>query len=447
MKQISSLYADYVFSTKYEQLPVEVIQQAKQRILDTVGLSLASYKLLPFPRFAVNYYTKLGGLPEATIIATKNRIPAINAAMVNALCAHALDMDDGHRYAALHPGTVIIPASIAAAELSGANTKQLITGIVVGYEIMIRIGMAINPSSLERGFHTTGTIGSFGAAAATAKIMNLSHEDTIGSLGMAGLQSAGLLQTNQDIYGSNVKPLTPGKSAMAGLLSSIIAKEGFRGPFKIFEGDAGFFKATTDSVKEDLLTNGLGEYYEINNVYDKVHAACRHTNGAIDAALELSDKVNINKIAEISCKTYQAAIRLAGINNPTTVSGARFSIPYSIALALLERDAGADKYTEEYINNRHIQALSEKVNLSVSEKWDKLYPDKRGATVSVIDTDGNVWSAEVGLAKGEPENPASWENLYVKFYNNATLLISEKKAKLLGKTIMNLENTELHDLM
>ncbi len=447
MDQLSSLYADYVCSTEYEQLPEKVIKQAKQRVLDVVGLSMAGYKLLPFPKFIVDYYTKMGGSTEAKILTTGAKIPAINAALVNAACAHALDMDDGHRFAALHPGTVIVPASLAAAEFSEASTKQLISGIVVGYEIMIRLGMAINPSSLERGFHITGTVGTFGAAAATAKILDLSHEDTIGSLGMAGLQSAGLIQTNQDIYGSTVKPLTPGKSAMAGLLSSIIAKEGFRGPLKIFEGDAGFFKATTDIVKEDLLTNRLGEHYEINNIYNKLHAACRHTNGAIDAALELSKKVNINAIAEIKCETYQAAIRLAGIKNPTTVSGARFSIPFSIALALKEQDAGADKYVEAYINDKQIQKLADKVRLSVNKKWNQLYPDKRGATVTIIETDGKTWSYEVDLAKGEPEHPASWEDLYGKFYANATLLIPEQNAKQLGEVIMDLENYTINELI
>lgn len=446
MEQLSSVYADYICSASYEKLPDVVIKQAKQRIMDVVGLSMAGYKLLPFPKFIVDYYSKLGGAEEATIINTGDKIPAVNAALVNAACAHALDMDDGHRYAALHPGTVIIPASLAAAELSGATTKQMITGIVVGYEIMIRLGMAINPSSLERGFHITGTCGTFGAAAAAAKILGLGHEDTIGSLGMAGLQSGGLIQTNQDIHGSNVKPLTPGKAAMAGLLSSVIAKDGFRGPFKIFEGDAGFFKATADGVNEGLLTAGLGEKYEINKIYDKLHAACRHTNGPIDAALELVNKININGISEIKCETYPAAIRLAGIKNPTTVSGARFSIPFSIALALTEQDAGADKYKEEYINNKQIQDLTEKVQLLTSEKWDKLYPDRRGATVTITETDGNSCSAEVELAKGEPENPASWDDLYNKYLNNAKLLIPERKAINLSKAIMDLENIAIDKL-
>jgi len=185
MKELSSLYAGFICETSYDKLPPEVVRQAKQRILDLVGVSLAGYKLMEFPQIVINYITSLGGTPEATIIQTKRKFPAINAALANSACAHAIDMDDGHRFAALHPGTVVIPAAVAAAEMVGANTKELIAGIVVGYEIMIRIGMAINPSSLGRGFHTTGTVGTFGAAAAAANIMKLSHEETIGALALA----------------------------------------------------------------------------------------------------------------------------------------------------------------------------------------------------------------------------------------------------------------------
>jgi len=194
MEKLSEVYADFALNTRYEKLQPEVIEQAKKLILDLVGVALAGYKLMEFPRIVVEYMAGLGGTPEATIIQRKKKFPAVNAAFSNAACAHALDMDDGHRFAALHPGTATIPAAIAAAELSGASTKDVIAGVVAGYEIMIRIGMAINPSSLNRGFHPTGIMGPFGAVAAAANIMGLSREETIGALGLAGLQASGLLQ-------------------------------------------------------------------------------------------------------------------------------------------------------------------------------------------------------------------------------------------------------------
>jgi 2-methylcitrate dehydratase PrpD len=402
---------------------------------------------MEFPRIVVSYMESLGGSPEASIFQTKRKFPAVNAAFANAACAHALDMDDGHRFAALHPGTVIIPAALAAAELSGGNTKELIAGVVSGYEVMIRIGMAINPSSLNRGFHATGITGPFGAVAAAANVMKLSREETIGALGLAGLQGSGVLQVNHDVEGAKVKPINPARAAMSGLFSCILAQKGAKGPLNIFEGEDGFFKAVTDEVKGDLLTRDLGKEFEICNTYIKFYAACRHAHACIDAAMEAlhQGQIDVTEISKISIETYSAAIRLAGITDVTTPSAARFSIPFSVALALIKKDAGADKYSEENIRDENIQRLSRKVEFSVGHRWDKLYPNKRGATVRIFDHQNRSWSAEVELAKGEPENPASWDEIYNKFHTNATLLISEKNARRLGETIMNLDNLSLDE--
>lgn len=447
MKELSTSYADFIVSTRYGQLKPEVILQAKKLILDLVGVSLAGYKLMEFPRLVVSYMDSLGGKPEASIFQRKKKFPAVNAAFANATCAHALDMDDGHRFAALHPGSVIIPVGLAAAELSGGTPKDLIAGVVAGYEVMIRIGMAINPSSLNRGFHATGIIGPFGAVAAAASIMKLAREEIIGALGLAGLQGSGLLQVNHDVEGAKVKPINPARAAMSGLLSCILAQKGAKGPMNIFEGEDGFFKAMTDEVKHDFLTRGLGKEFEICNTYVKFYAGCRHTHACIDAAMEAfhQSQIDIKEVNKISIETYPTALRLAGMADVTTPSAARFSIPFSVALALIKKDAGADKFCEENIQDEGIQRLSKIVELSISQKWETLYPNKRGATVKILDNKNRLWSAEVELAKGEPENAATWDEIYNKFHTNATLLISEKDARKLGEVIMNLENLSLDE--
>jgi 2-methylcitrate dehydratase PrpD len=417
---ISSIYADFVSGTRFESLSADTVQQTKKVILDLIGVSLAGYRTMAFPKMVVDYVLDLGGKPEATVFHAKRKIPAIHAAFANASCAHALDMDDGHRFAASHPGAVIIPAAIAAAELGRASTKKLIAGIVTGYEIMIRIGRAINPSSLNRGFHITGITGPFGAAGAAANIMGLSREETIAAMGMAGLQSAGLIQVNHEVEGSMVKPLNPARAAASGLLSCILAVKGAKGPLEIFEGQDGYLKAFAEGVNQDMLTQGLGSDYEICKVYLKLYSACRHAHAPMDAALDAFRKSgrSIAEIDRIRVETYSAAVRLAGIRHATTPSAGRFSIPFSVALALVTGDAGADRYCEKNLKDDVIQALAEKVELAVSEKWDNLYPQKRGASVTLLNREGKGWSEEVGLAKGEPENPATWEEIYEKFLTN-----------------------------
>jgi 2-methylcitrate dehydratase PrpD len=449
MRKISSLFADFTVNTHYENLEPGIIQQVIKLMLDLIGVSLGGYKLMEFPRLVVDYMASLGGIPEATIINTKRKFPAINAALANAACAHALDMDDGHRFAALHPGTVIIPAAIAAAELSGASTKDLIAGVVAGYEIMIRIGMAINPSSLNRGFHPTGIAGPFGAAAAAGNILGMHRDEVVGAFGLAGLQASGLLQVNHEAEGAKVKPMNSARAAMSGLLSCMLARKGARGPQCILEGEDGFLKAVTDEAQTDLLTRDLGRRFEIYNVYIKLYAACRHTHAPIDAALEASAKAPVDpkEISKVSVETYPSAIRLAGIKHADSPSVARFSIPFSVALALIRKQAGPDNYSDENIRDQDIQHLAKKVHLSVGKKWEQMYPEKRGATVTIFDNNNRVWSADVDLAKGEPENPASWEEIYNKFHSNAMLLLSKKDTEMLGDTIVNLENSSLEALI
>jgi len=449
MKSISERYADFIVRTQFEDLGAEVLQQVKMLILDLVGVSLAGYATMEFPKIVVGYFADLGGKPEATIVQTKKKFPAVNAAFANASCAHAIDMDDGHRFAASHPGTVVIPAAMAAAELAGASTKELITGIVVGYEVMIRIGRAIVPSSLNRGFHITGITGPFGAAAASAKIMNLNQEETAGALGMAGLQSAGLIQVNHEVEGSMVKPLNPARAASNGLLSCILAKRGARGPLQILEGEDGYLKAVSDKVKQELLTKGLGEEYEILKVYVKLYAACRHAHAPIDAVFEAlkGQSIEPEQISRVSVETYSAAVRLAGIRDATTPSAARFSIPYSVAIAIVKKDAGPNQYCKEVLGDPRVHGLAQKVEMTVGEKWEKAYPRMRGATVTVHTRSGNRLGVEVELAKGEPENPASWDELYSKFSFNATQLLPEKDAKELGERIMAIEQSSLDDVL
>jgi 2-methylcitrate dehydratase PrpD len=449
MKTISQRYADFVVRTRFEDLGTTVVQQAKKLILDLVGVSLAGYAAMEFPKIVVGYFSDMGGKPEATIVHTKKKFPAVNAAFANASCAHAMDMDDGHRFGALHPGVAILPAALAAAELVGAPPMVLMTGMVVGYEIMIRIGRAINPSSLNRGFHITGITGVFGAAAACAKIMNLDQEETAGALGMAGLQASGLIQVNHEVEGAKVKPLNPARAASNGLLSCILAKRGARGPLQIFEGEDGYLKAVSDEVKQDLLTQGLGEDFEILKVYVKLYAACRHAHAPIDAVFEAlkGQSVEPEQITKVSVETYSAAVRLAGIREATTPSAARFSIPFSVALAIAKRDAGPDQYCEEAVNDRIIQALARKVEMAVSDKWETAYPKERGATVTIHTGSGKKLRYEVGLAKGEPENPASWDEMYRKFFSNATRLLSDKDAKELGERILAMEDSSLDDVL
>ena len=177
-----------------------------------------------------------------------------------------------------------------------------------------------------------------------------------------------------------MKPINPARAATAGLLSCVLAKKGAIGPLEIFEGEDGYFQAFTDKLKPELLTADLGVKFEIRNVYVKLYAACRHTHAPIDAALNLlkGGDMAVSDISRIIVETYPAAVRLAGIPHATTPTAGRFSIPFSVALALIKGDAGASQYSDANIGDEEIQKLSAKVQLCVGPKWKRVTPIREG---------------------------------------------------------------------
>jgi 2-methylcitrate dehydratase PrpD len=446
MDYLSTKFAAFACGLRFEDLSHEVVLQAKKAILDLVGVALAGYPM-EFPTMVVDYIAGLGGKPEATIIRKRKKYPAMNAALANGVCAHALDMDDGYRYGGVHPASPTVPAAIAAAELQGSSGKDLITATVAGFEVLLRTSRAINPSHLSRGFHTTGTVGPFGAVVAVGKLIGLRQDEMVSAIGIAGLQGAGLLEILHD--GAMVKPIHPGKAAMAGLLAAIFARNGAKGPASIFEGQKGFLGAMADKTDHDALLRGLGEEFEILGTYFKLHAACRHTHPIIDAALEICTKNGLGRkdIKGIEIETYPVAVQFCGHTvHPDTVSAAKFSIPFSVAMAISFGDLFMDKFTEENIRDDGIKELAAKVKVHPGEKWARDYPDKRGASVTIKTFSGQSHSSSVPLAKGERENPATLEDLIEKFRTNSTQVLSKSRSRKLEETVMNLENCSVNDI-
>ncbi len=448
METIAETYASFAARLRFGDLPVEVVHRAKVSVLDLVGVMLAGSDM-PFPRAVRDYLSDLGGKPEATMTRTGGRkFPAPRAALANGICAHALDMDDGHRYGAVHPGAVVIPAALASAEAMGEDGKRLIAGIAAGYELVIRVSRGINPSHLSRGFHTTGTVGTFGAAAAVGNIIGLDADSMTHALALAGLQSAGLLEVLHD--GAMAKPIHSGHACSAGILAAELARRGAQGPRSVFEGPKGFLKAMTDAVDKDAMVAGLGSDWEILRTYIKLHAACRHVHPAIDCALNIraAQGVEPSQIKKISIDTYPVAVQFCGDTvHPETVSAAKFSLPFSVALAMCRGDAFTDKFSEENVRDGAIQELAGRVEVSAGDEWKRSYPHLRGAGMVVTLNDGRQYSHRAELPHGEPEHPATQEEIRGKFMANASRIVPADHAQAIMEAIMNLENVPPARLM
>jgi len=445
METILQHFSRYFGMVKYEDLPAEVVDQAKILTVDLMGVSIAGLKK-DFPRIIIAYLMGLGGLRESTLLGTNKKIPAVFAAFGNGVSGHALDMDDGYRFGGVHTGVTVIPAALACAEANKRDGKTFLLSVVLGFEIVNRLSKAINPSHLNRGFHTTGTIGVFGATAACGVSAGLNEAEMVSALGMAGLQGAGLLEILND--GSMVKPIHPGKAGMAGILSVELAKRGARGPVTVLEGKDGFFKAMADKVALEGLFKDLGEHYSICDQYVKFHAACRHTHPAIDGLLAAMKEsaLKFKDIETIDIATYPVAINFCGKKTlPRTAEAAKFSLPYSTAMAAYFGDLNEDRYTQAVIANRDIQSLASRISIRSEIKWEKAYPEQRGATIIMKTKQGGMYTVEIPLAKGEPENRASVEDIVSKFRQNANW-IGEKIIDELLEGLFALDKRHVADL-
>ena len=348
------------------------------------------------------------------------------AALINGALSHIVEMDDLDRGSVVHPGTVVIPAALAAAEAIGATGRQFIYGVIAGYEVAIRVGEAIGRSHY-RFWQNTATCGAFGAAAAAAVVVGLDAERIAWALGNAGSIANGLWQFNHD--GAMTKHLHAGRAAANGLLAAQLAARGFTGAREILEGPQGFFAAmSTDAVPSKViagLTAGLGSFqapWKIGGVSIKPHASCRHTHPAVDAALSLrtGGDFDANAIRRVRVETYGTALQVTNTPNPTNAYQAKFSLQYCTAQALLYGRVGLNDFSSVHLNDPTIRRLIDRVEIAVDPTYDALYPQIWSARVTVDFQNGSSQQATVDAPKGDPENPVIWDEVVVKMHDLAT---------------------------
>lgn len=286
---LSKELAQYVVSTSYDDIPEDVVEFTKLCILDYFSSAIAGKDTEPIKKVE-ELVEMLGGNEQASLI-NGGKSSVANAALLNGAASHIVEQDDIHKSSIIHAATVVIPAALAVGEWKKLDGKDLITAVVVGYEVCFRIGEAVSPSHYYY-WHNTATCGTFGSAAAVAKLLNLSGEQTVHSLGNAGTQAAGLWEFIED--GAMSKQLHPGKAAMNGVISSMLAEKDFTAASKILEGRRGFFEAMSDEYDADKITDGLGKEFKIMENSFKVHASCRHTHHAMDLVSDLAKQQGIN---------------------------------------------------------------------------------------------------------------------------------------------------------
>ncbi len=408
-----SMIADFIVNAKVSP---EVRQTTRRYLLDWMGSALAGSSKIPAQSIN-NVINQLGGKPHSTILSDGTKTSPTFAAFSNAASSHILEMDDVDMGSIFHPAAPIIPACLAVGEMLDTDGTQLLDAIAIGYEVGIRVGEALGTTHYEK-WHTTGTAGTFGAAAATSRLLGLSTQETLSAIGSAGTMTAGLWEFLAD--GAMSKQLHPAKAAHDGILAALLAQQKFTSASKILTGKKGLIAAMSKSPSIDQLCNNLSstmQVWKISNVAFKIHASCFHTHSAVDAALHISQtySFDITEIEKIEVQIYSQALDLLQGVNPTTPYAAKFSLPFCIATALIHGDLSLVRFTEEALKDSQTTQLLESITFRPDSQLDNAYPIDWPSIVKVFLKNGEVLEHKIDYPIGDARTNVSNQVLQEKF--------------------------------
>lgn len=408
---IARQLARFVAGCDLARVPTPVVERAKLHVMDTLAAALAG-AAVKSSKIVARVVKGLGGKRRCTVVGNRFKTSAALAALANGTIGHAVEIDDDHRTSVLHPGVAVVPAALAMAEQTGAGGKQLLEGVIAGYDVMTRLGDAFLGTQYHEGFHPTGTCGVFGAAAAAGRILGLAGEPLVAAFGIAGTQAAGLEEWKTD--GSWIKRLHPGKSAEAGVLAALLAEGGYTGPDTIVEGKYGFLKAFSYERKWDaaLIVKGLGEEFRGFGTSFKPYACCRFSHQLVDAVLEVvgAHRIRAADVEEATVRIYRTAYETlftpaATRYRPQTVVDAQFSIPYTVAVAVRHGRPLPHHFTDKTIRNRELLDLARRVKGIPDDEYEKQYPERYPTRITFRLKDGREVAGFSDLPSGDPTNP------------------------------------------
>lgn len=440
---LTERFADFIYDTNFEDLPADIVSLTKERILDSVGAILAGAGNWTY-RDKFLAACKEQGLGDCSAFTTGDlKFPAARAAMIDATFGHSVELDDGHKFAGAHAGTVVVPVAFTLAKKHGLTGRDVINSVVLGYDIVYRIAAAMAPAQIDKGFHPTSNDDTLGAAATAGKLLGLNKEQLANALGLAGLYASGLMEAT--VTGQLSKCVMVGNAAASGMAAVYYAKEGMEGTTSVFEGKNGFFFAKSQDVDAEKVCEGLGEKFVITDTYSKMYPTCRHAQPAIESALNLMEEYHFGPedVDHVWVGTHEVAYTLTGkIKEPKDSGQAKFSSAYGIAVALYEKGFGVCHLNPEYTSDPKYLELANRVTVEQDADVQAVYPTKRGAKVKIFLKDGRELSTEVYDLKGSPGNPVGFEEIKNKFVSNVKSMMSGEDLNRLIDMIMNLDQMD-----
>jgi 2-methylcitrate dehydratase PrpD len=428
--------SDFIAELDISKIPDEVLRQAKRCLVDWLGVTLAGSGD-PSVGVLCSVCDELDSDRTVTVIGRGRRAAPLFAALINGYMAHVLDYDDTYNpeRTTVHGSAPVWPVVIGLSERRTVRGCEALAAFVAGFETEARIALAAGPAHYEAGWHVTGTVGHFGAAAAAASVLRLEPAQVANALGAAGTQAAGL----KGVYGSMGKALHPGKAAMNGLLAALLAHRGFTASASILEDERGFLQVLSPAPDPELVTDGLGKEWILPDNGFKPYACGSLTHPTIEAAITLRRQHDFapERIASIEATVNGYVSWVTAKQEPATGLEGKFSIFHCVSVALVDGAARVRQFEDRRVNDPRVVNLRERVSIVVDDDLPK-----DAASLSITLTDGRRLTCEVKHNKGTPANPMNDEEIEAKFVDLAAGRIGPEVARAVVAKCWRLEDCD-----
>lgn len=443
---------EYLHAINPENLPAEVLDRGRYFLLDYLSVAVRG-SVEESAKCVQRMIQRSGATGCATVIGAPIRTIPTLAALANGTASHGIEQDDTHSGGSIHLGTTMYSVALALSEARPQTPSgQFFAAVVAGYEMAARIAMAVQPKEhYALGFHPTQTCGVFGAAITASRLLGLTSTRMLAAVGIAGSMAAGSMEFLAE--GAWTKRIHPGLAAQNGIQAAMLAAEGFTGPSHILEGRDGFLQGYSRRPIAELLTDGLGESFEILRTAVKPHACCRYMQGPIDAILQMMRE---HPIDAGQIKTIEVSMLEAGWGivceprekkyHPESVVDAQFSMPFGAAVAVLDGAAGLDQFTLQHIHSPAVGKMMGKVILMKDVRLEKTFPREWPARVVIGLEDGRQFEKYIRHPKGDPENPLTWDEMVAKFRSLAGAVLSGDRCDLIVDQIAKSKPSALPSL-
>jgi len=452
-KYYANILGEFIYDFEFNQIPAPVIQKAKASILDNLGLALGGSNSKA-TQAVLAVVRQLNGAKESTVFNFGDQLSANFAVLANGTMTHSNDYTDTILACVAHCGPVVVPTALAMAEREKLDGKELLTLVVIGYEIMGRVGLAINskPAMVHhrKGFHATGTCGVFGAAAIAGQAIGLNPEQIAHALGIAGSSSAGLIESFTGPVGADTSRTHPGKAAHDGILAAWFAQSGLTGPQTVFEGRDGFLHAYSeaDQFSPHLLVENLGNSFKIMDVAIKYHNGTHAIASSVDALQEIMRKYQVlpEETNEIRAFVPTMHAFIGGPDKeamyaPSTYLKAQMSLPYTLAVTLLDGELFLDQYSPERLKDQRILQLARKIKITADPEMDQMQnAGKWPSRVQLLTNNGNLYESFIEYPKGSLQNPLTDAELQRKFTRLSEKILDKKRTEKIIQMVNALEN-------